>query len=632
MATFYEPDLTGSSPDYLVTNDVYTIFSNSMRIEFNRSIFLSSLTIVVQGTGNVPFVSGTDWTTDNTIDVDYTEMSRMKNIDSSFNATLIKSILITSPMTVPYKISCSYQQLYPVPSKIAVSDTGAVELTPSLILDVLSRLSNVESSLLASQSVLASTQANPRLLPVDVNESIATNLISGEVQTVNVPGGQNVIVPTCGAFYADSVVLTVPGTTTPLVLNTDYILFGADLAKTKLTTNTSGVYKYILMLKQYIGNVNVTYHAFGGDPTLYDAIAMQGELTNISNYLTQTSFLTPSDLGSTAVFLSALNRISSLETSMRNLVNSGSPTYSDVTGNGTSIVTKIRSNDNNLHWWNIASLYQVAGSTDVIIADRMHFRMQLATSHVSADVFVNVDLNLATPFTIDSISVNQDLGYVPFVSYTPSTPVIMPQFRIIYNNQSGVNSGIYLQIGLELTNLAETISIQDLSGSESAWILLPGSSTAILPQDSMVVLPNTTQTWDPSYPNSTSQLHMMPNKTGYLGWGGGTAITALSTQGTVLTALVDTNFVVSDITKFRLVFTAAGDTTHVFSCDIPATTYTGNLTVSGSGPFVAATDGTLSMMEVKLTNTGTTVTLTLTPSSVPTTSTLSLRHILLMFD
>lgn len=262
----------------------------------------------------------------------------------------------------------------------------------------------------------------------------------------------------------------------------------------------------------------------------------------------------------------------------------------------------------------------------------MHFRMQMANANLSADVFVNVDLSLPnSPFTIDSISVNQDLGYVPFTAYGTDA-VSMPQFRIIYNNAIGPASGILLQIGLELSSLVETISIQDLSGSESAWILLPGNTTAVLPQDGMVVLPNATMTWDSTFSDSVQVRHMMPNKTGYLAWGGALAVSGLTTAANPLSGvLIDSNFILSDITKIRLQFTETGDSTHVITVDVPVASFSNPAVTSGSAVVQnTPTDNTAIVMAVSLGISGSTVTLTLAPSVVPVGTTLVLRHVLLL--
>lgn len=632
--SYYQPDLTGTLPAYAVTNDLYTIFTTNQRIDFGRSIFLDTLAINIQGSTNVPFVQNTDWSVDNTIDIDYTEMSRMKNLDPTFSATLIKSILIISPTAVPYQISCAYQQLYPVPSKIAVSENGQVELTPDLILDILRRLTQAEMSTAIVQNTVATTNATPKLLPIDTEETLPGNVITGEIQTVNVPQGQNVIRPTCGSFYADSVSMTIAGSNTPLVAGTDYLVFGADLPKTKITSNTSGVYNWILILKQYVGNITLTYHAFGGDVTLYDFQTMYTELYNMNQYVSTMNFLTLSTLGNSSIFQSLVNRICNVESEMRVLINSGNPNYADVTGNGTTALQKIRSVDDNLHWWTIASLYTVSGSAEVVIADRMHFRMQTLQSNISADVFINVDLNnTANPFTIDTISVNQPLGYVPFTSYATDTPS-MPLFRILYNTGDANSSGILLQIGLELPNLTETIALQDLSGSESAWVLASASATAVLPQDDTIVLPNNTQTWSSTYASSQQYVHMMPNKTGYLAWGGSSAVSGWTTTPNVFTALIDENFIVDDVEKIRLQFTATGDLTSVYTLDIPVMSYTDPTTIVGSASLAnIPIDGSFITITVSLqiTSNGT-ITLSVTPSVIPGTTGLTLRHIILLFE
>jgi hypothetical protein len=627
--SYYTPDLTGSLPAYAVAADIWTVFTADQRIKFDKPIFLSSLSINIMGSVTVPFVQNTDWTVISPDDIDYDAMSKMKNIDPTFSATLIKSILIISPTVAPYKISCAYQQLYPVPSQISVSESGDVELTPDLIISMMQQITQLQMTVASSSSTVGTTGTTPKLLSIDTTGTLPQNLISDETQSVNVLQGQNVIRPVCGSFYANGLILTIPGNSTPLVLGTDYLIFGADLPKTKITSNKGGVYNFILVLRQYVGNIDLQYQAFGGEPTLYDLQSIYTELFNLNSYVSGADFLTTSTLGTSAIFQSLINRVCNVEAQMRNLVNSGNPTYADVTGNGTTALQKIRSVDNNLHWWTIASLYQVAGSSAVIVADRMHFRMQMLNANVLADVFINVDLNNPNPFTIDSISVNQPLGYVPFTSYG-TTPVTMPQFRVIYNT-GGTASGILLQIGLELPNLTETISIQDLSGNQSAWILAAAATTAVLPSDGMVTLPNTAETWDPSYSNSVQLVHMMPNKTGYLAWGGSQALTALTTAGITLTPLIDYTFVIADVKKIRLQFTASGDTTHVYTVDIPVSTYGDPTTTSGSGSVQnTPTDGTSVIWQASLQISGTAVTLKVMPSSIPVSSTLTLRHVILL--
>ncbi len=626
---FFVPDLTGTSPDYLVNNDVYTVFTTAQRISFNKPIFLSSIKINRIGNVNTLLVQNTDWQVTPATDIDYTATARILNYDASFTATLVNALEIISTAAPPYQIAISYQQLYPVDANIALAEGGAVELTPNLIANILQRVATLESEQAASANTNATTIASPKLLPLDVNETITGNVVT-EVQTVNVFQNQNVIRPVCGAFFPDSLVLIQAGATTPMVVNTDYVVFGADIAKIKTTSKTCGVYNFILVLKQYAGNITVQYHAYGGDVTLYDMNAVYQQLVNVNNFLNAAQYLTPSQLGTSAPFLSLLNRVTTLETEMRNLLNS-TPTYGDASS-GTAVVLKIRSTDNAFHWWSIASLYLVAGSTVVTTADRMHFRMDLQTAHLSADVFVNVDLALPNPFQIDTISVNQNLEYTPFTSYGVA-PVCMPQFRILYNSASNGISGIVLQIGMVLTSLAETIGIQDLSGSESCWLLGIPPSSAVSPQDGMVPLPNSTYIWDPTNQGSVALNHMMPNKTGYLLWGGAQALSGLTANSAfALVALVPPTILIADIKKLRLQLTTSADTTSVVTLDVPVMVYTDGTKTSGSGYIINTPDDNLPIgISVHVTNNGAVVGLSVTLDRIPGTTTLSLRHVIALF-
>lgn len=629
--SYYTPDLTGSLPTYATANDIYTVFIPQQRICFDKPIFLTSLQVIRIGTVNTPMVQGVDWITTPAEDTDYTAMSRIMNGDPSFSQILIKSIEIISTAPQPYRIACSYQQLYPVPSSIAMSQIGMIELTPDLIINILQRLSVVETDIAGIPNVTAQSTITPKLLALDVNGTLSANIIT-EAQTVNVFQGQNVIRPTCGAFFANSVQITLSGSL--LVPNVDYLVFGFDASMTRTTTNTSGVYNFILVLRSYTGSLSLTYHAYGGAVTLYDMNAVYQQLINVNQFLTSAQFLTGATLGTNLVVQSLLSRITTLETTMRNLINQGSPNYSDSTGNGTSGLWKLQSNDTNLHWWTVASLYTVAGSSQVITADRMHLRLQLQNAHLSADVFINVDTTLPNPFQIDAISVNQNLGYVPFTSYGTS-PVCIPEFRIIYNTTLASPSGILLQIGLALPTLIETLSIQDLSGTESCWILMPPSGIInVLPMDGMVTLPNIAYVWDAVGSSSVQYSHMMPNDTGYLVWGGSVLLSTMNAVSpNMLNALLLPTFQISDIAKLRLEFTTTGTSPSLITLDIPVGSYIDHTTISGSGYIQNyPRDGTPVMFEVTIINTGTSFTLSVIPDHIPVSTGITLRHVIALFS
>jgi hypothetical protein len=273
--SYSTPDLTGINPNYAVPSDLYVIFTNSQRIDFDVPIYLNSLVIKV---GGVPLVQGTDWSV---AVQDYTAMSRMMLLDTTFNQVLVRSIQLTATgQTLPYQIACSYQQLYGKPSSVA-----------------------------------AVTQTAPKLLPLDPNKTLPGNVVT-ESYAVNTFANQNLIIPACGAFFADSITLTLQtNPVIPLTAGTDYSVVGLDKVKTKTTTNTSGVYNAILLTRPLAGNVTVTYHAYGGAATLGDLTALYQAISNVTTYLAANSFLTPDTLGTNVVIAGIISRLVALEAS-----------------------------------------------------------------------------------------------------------------------------------------------------------------------------------------------------------------------------------------------------------------------------------------------------------------------------
>lgn len=288
------PDLTGVDPTYAVTNDQYRIFMVGQRIDFKTPIYQNSLVITILGTSTT-LVFGTDWTV---AVADYTAMGQAMAVSSVFTATLISSIQIITAFTTPYTISCNYQLLY-----------------KDVIANILSRLAVIETKLSILTTTTTSTPAIPKLLPADPNETNTSNLIVAEPYTTNTFSGMNLIIPVSGAFFADSVVLTISGTTppVPLVRNVDYIIIGCDIERTRSTTNTSGVYRSILVTRPFAGIISVTYHAYGGGVTLSDVSSIYQTLVNINAYLGANTFLTAADLGTDAAFTGVISRLVAIE-------------------------------------------------------------------------------------------------------------------------------------------------------------------------------------------------------------------------------------------------------------------------------------------------------------------------------
>ena len=285
--SYLTPDLTGTLDNYKIINDKRYIISPNQIVEFYDTVFLDSIEIVLEGTISVPLVQGYDW---EVYDVDYNAIGAMMLASPSFDKTLVKSIRMIKPHNANYKINMSYQKLYPVTSSVALEQTPAkIELTPELIYDLLESVKRHEALLAPIQDIHALNATQAKLLEPDPHKENEHNFIEEEIFSVNVPGNVAVIHPRYGSFFKDSLTVKYTVTDTVLVEGEDYEVYGLDYSKTKNTSNTSGVYKFILITKAYVGDISISYHAYGGDPALEDLRTHDQTINNIIYYLSNIS-------------------------------------------------------------------------------------------------------------------------------------------------------------------------------------------------------------------------------------------------------------------------------------------------------------------------------------------------------
>lgn len=520
---YYTPDLTGQDPACFKDNDIYAIHKHNQKIVFDVPVYADSIVIKMldsMGVAGTTLVKGVDWTIQET-DYDDTSMSRMKVYDQSFEETLVQSITISRPFANIYNINIAHQRLYPVAVKKSLLNGTRLEVTPDLIGNM---LENIEYLSMITRPVADSsslTDGGPMLFDIDPHKEIDRNYVKDEEHEVNVLGDRKIIRPIGGAFFKDSIRIRLANDPSYLEEGVDYIIFRANLNKTRVSSNTSGVYDFILMLREYVGVVRVTYHAFGGEATIYDVNELNKKCSNIIEYLTDSSFLTAGSLGNAPIITALSNKVNFLEDEMRKLL-SGQASYGDVSS-GKSILKKIAATDDSLHWYTIASLYQVDGADDIILADRLRFRIKTLKTNMMFDAIVSVNLtNPNNKFSVDVLSEHYEKGFIPYEDYENIHDIIRPQLRIIYNDTMSQNSGVLLQFGIEFKGFTEeTIVVEDLSGKEGCWKLIDPPDTAVAPEDDMVQLPNEDYVYSELNPDSTAKSTLVPFKCGYIAWAGG---------------------------------------------------------------------------------------------------------------
>ena len=531
--SYFTMDLTGENPAYRVPNTKKRVVTNDQVIQLFTPVFEDTLEVIMQGTVNVPLVKGIDWIVTKD-DYDYDAMGRAQLEKTTWNGKLIKSFTVIKPFVVPYTINCAYQQLYPnIIGYILQNPTENIEITPEVLAQVLMDVENLKLATAPIEDAHAAAERKPMLLPPDPNKIYKENVVDGEVWQVDTSANKKIIFPVAGSFFRDSMkiyrgrvdsiddVIRYPDQF--FVEGKDYIITGVDAYGIHNTDNESGVYHLVLFITPYIGDVTIQYHAYGGIPTQYDLRALHESLTNVYHWVTSADVLTAGNVGQAPLMIEYRARLNALEDEVRKLARSGQPSYGDCT-TGMTITKKITAPDTEFHWWTIAELYQVAGSASVFTADIGHFQIQSFYTKMLLDFTVAVDITKpkGQELRINTLACNVPQGFTPYEDDSNITKALMPQLRIIYNENSIQGSGIYLQFGMKLKGVSEeTLAISDRSGMESCFKLVPEAETVVRPEDDGLVLPNKNHYWSTDNPDSYSESGLIPTlDTGYVIWAG----------------------------------------------------------------------------------------------------------------
>lgn len=514
-------DTTGSLENYAETGKVFKIVKTNQYINFQTPVFLDTLKVILISKGlNEELVLNTDYDVpDEFIHNCDNDLSRAKIIASDFNRTLTSGIRMIRGLDNDsgYTVAISYQRLYPSQLRTAYYQGKTFNVTPELMYDLVQTVEQlkIQTSTVADASSLTTKSV---VYELDESESKTANLVKDEEHYVDVSAGRFVIHPKGGSFYDGSVVVAYNGT--KLEEGTDYVIRGMNVAKTKATSSTHAVMDFIILKSMIVGMVNISYHAYGGDPTIDNYRDLILSINNVINYLNNTNNLTSENLGATDVITAIFERCDKLEQKMRRL--EGTPNYGDIT-DGKVINMKLTSPETGLHWFTIAKLYKTLGTNVTpCTADTFTFRIQTKETHIQFKAAVSVDLNNneGDRLNVDVINENYPRGYVPFQDYSEIEKIMRPQIRVVWVNDNAY-SGAYLQLGLDLTNVnVETISIEDMSGHESSWLLVDEVAEVTTPQDSDMIMPDGTSVWSDSLSTSFSESQLIPFRKGHLIWAG----------------------------------------------------------------------------------------------------------------
>lgn len=523
MTTYYLPDLSGQNPDYLQVNIPFFIYQTGMKVTFENSpVFVDSLQIsLADGTGRT-LDKDIDWEI-KPEDIDQTAMSRAFLENNTFSETLVKAITIKSTKALMLPVAMTFQEFYLTIPGRTFDDGTPFEVTPDLIKSLVTGLADVRQQVARVNSPVAPNPSTPALLAFDINKEKSANAIVNETITINTIAGAKVVRLAQGAFFADSLVLKYNGST--LNPATDYLPVVLS-PLTDRSTNKSGIYQYILLNGSYAGTLTANYHAVGGEVQINDINAVYELMVAIKTFLSEGIFVTSETIVETPSFRAMHARLNLVEDGMRRLL-SGTPTYGD-TSSGSAVTRPIATVDSDFHWWTIATLFKVEGSNDIIRADQFKGRVYFPGSKIAVGFTVDVNIDQTrNQVSFDTDSLVFDPKYTLFGDLDVGAPQY-PLVRVVWNQASETFSGACLQIGIPLLSLNDQMVVEDLSSSESCWVLSRKNEFIVgdtevnpsAPEDNGFLLPDEVSIWSEASNASYQQAFVPDYKNGYLAYSG----------------------------------------------------------------------------------------------------------------
>jgi len=387
---------------------------------------------------------------------------------------------------------------------LRINKDQTIEVTPTLIGNMLEQITYLQQMVLNPSGLYSPQSTEVKILEEDPVGTAITNHIENEIHGIDTINGVKYIRPIYGSFFRDSVVISNAQNNEVFIVDIDYIVMEVDLVKTRNTPNASGVYNTIHIIKPYVGDIKLTYQAYGGMTDITSIRRLHDRLWVIEDYLSHTSLITPATLPADPAIIAMRNKLQEIDGQMRLLLQNGLPSYGDVS-TGSAVLKKITAPDQLTHWWSIATLYRVEGSNDNILSDVFKFRLKSLISGLMFECSVATDARMNSSNRLLVRCLNSNVPDDTLLKY-------VPRLRVLEVTAGGIYSGVILQLGMKIPSgiLQETLDIEDMSGRESCWKLVPFDANSTPPEDTGILMPNGIATWAYSDSNSLKDVATIP--------------------------------------------------------------------------------------------------------------------------
>jgi hypothetical protein len=367
------------------------------------------------------------------------------------------------------------------------------------------------------------------------------NLVYEEIHQVNVPANKQVIRTAAGSFYEHDLVLVNVQTGQPLVRGDDYEVLGLNRPKNRVAEHPSGVYDYVFLITPIVGDILVTYRAFGGIVTTKDINAIKDVLADLVKMFSDGQFLTADSLPYTTTIIQILSRLASLEDGAKHFVTAEHRIVSDEDGR---------------HWYSIAELYTDSHSADVLTAAHVHLSIQSETQGWVYETHLSINLlRIHEKLRINVASSLDKNHHFSLGEYENVGNEEIPELRIVWIDDGAGNlSGSVIQIGLMMeANIPETFTVFDKSGNGSQIEIYPNVVGTALVIDDNIPMPDG-QIWVDSDVDSYASRYIMSPEEGYLVFGGAIPMTDLLKWTRLDNYIIDEDFQVSHIKELSFFF------------------------------------------------------------------------------
>ena len=262
----------------------------------------------------------------------------------------------------------------------------------------------------------------------------------------------------------------------------DYDIDAIDIARTARSLSSVGVYQNIRFKTSYVGEVLISYHAFGGFVATSDIRQMHQDITNTRSILKNTSLVTSDTLGEQLAIIELNRRLRTMEAFHNHF---------------HQVEHKVNITTPGFHWINIAAIYDINWGTPIKdINDIGQFKIQSALRRWSYEFTVDVDINRSSGdiLRLKTLGTNQYSGFGS-ESFTKVLFRDNLAARLCWVD-NGNSSGVVLQIGWDYKSYLEsnltknididTIVVTDKSGLSSMWSLLTDAGSTNLLSNGLI--------------------------------------------------------------------------------------------------------------------------------------------------